>query len=395
MRKIPRNVFCLGVVSFLTDLSSEMILPVILPLFMRAQGIALPAIGLIEGVAESSSSLLKLGSGWLSDRVRHRKALVGVGYGLSTVVKPVFAFAGVWWHFLTIRFVERMGKGVRTAPRDALLAASVTQDTRGGAFGFHRAMDTAGAFFGLLSALVLVWVLKLEPEGFRPLFWIAFVPAALAVLVIVFFVREVPPPPAPDGEERRVRGPLSARFKAYLLVTGLFTLGNSSDAFLALRAEGLGLSTLRILLLMLAMNAVYAGLATHLGRLSDRIGRTRMLATSFLVYAAVYAGLAFAGAGWMLWPLFVVYGLYYAMAEGSFRAIVADLVPEHLRGYGYGLFHMVVGVVAVPSSVIMGWLWKAVGVEYAFSFGAVMALAAMILMLALVARPHASGLDQA
>jgi len=388
MPKIQRNVFFLGVVSFLTDLSSDMIIPVVLPLFMRAHGITLPVIGLVEGVAESTASLLKLASGWLSDRLGKRKALVAIGYAVSTVAKPLFALAGVWWHFLLIRFVERTGKGIRTAPRDALVAASAGEEARGVSFGFHRAMDTAGAFLGLLSALILVWALRLEPAGFRPLFLIAFVPALLAVLVVVFFVREHAPARA-EGEgrgERRIAA-LGPQFKCYLLVVGLFTLGNSSDAFLALRANSAGYSAPVVILLMLVMNGVYAGLATPFGGLSDRIGRRRILAASFLLYAGVYFGLGFTGHKALLWPLFAVYGVYYAMSEGALRAMVADLVPDAARGMGYGLFHMVVGVAAVPSSVIMGWLWQGMGVQWAFSFGAALALLATVLLLLLVRTP--------
>lgn len=388
MRRIPRNVFFLGLVSFLTDLSSEMIIPVVLPLFMRAQGIALPVIGLVEGVAESTASLLKLASGWLSDRLRRRKVLVAIGYAVSTVAKPVFALAGPWWHFLAIRFAERTGKGIRTAPRDALVAASVSRDSRGISFGFHRAMDTAGAVLGLLSALILVWMLKLEPEQFRPLFVIAFLPAFLAVLVVIFLVREHAPSQA-RAEERKDRGvgPLDPQFKCYLLIVGLFTLGNSSDAFLTLRADLAGYSAPLVILLMLVMNATYAGLATHLGGLSDRLGRRNMLAAGFAVYAGVYFGLAFAESKWLLWPLFAIYGVYYAMSQGALRAMVADLVPDVRRGMGYGLFHMVVGIAAVPASLVMGLLWKAAGVKYAFSFGAALALLAAVLLLLLIRKP--------
>ncbi len=390
MRKIPRNVFFLGLVSFLTDLSSEMIIPVVLPLFMKARGIALPMIGLVEGIAESTASLLKLASGWLSDRLRRRKALVTVGYAVSTVAKPLFALAGAWWQFLTIRFGERIGKGIRTAPRDALVASSVSPDSRGISFGFHRAMDTAGAFFGLLTALILVSVLKLEPAKFHLLFVIAFLPAFLAVMVVVFFVRERASP-GPTDEERKNRsmGPLSPQFKCYLVIAGLFTLGNSSDAFLTLRAgpDSAGYSAPFVILLMLVMNATYASLATPLGGLSDRVGRRNILAGSFAIYAGVYFGLAFARSNWLLWPLFAIYGIYYAMSQGALRAMVADLVPDVRRGTAYGLFHMVVGIAAVPASLVMGLLWKGLGVEYAFSFGAILALAAAVLLVVLIREP--------
>ncbi len=393
-RKISRNVVALGLVSFFTDLSSEMIIPVVLPLFMKAQGIAFPVIGLIEGVAESTASLLKLVSGWLSDRLGKRKALVAIGYGVSTVAKPLFAVAGVWWHFLAIRFSERIGKGIRTAPRDALVAASAAEGTRGVSFGLHRALDTAGAFMGLLSALVLVWVLKMEPQDFRLLFVIAFIPALVAVLLVILFVREATPPAGEDtAGEARAGGRLGPQFKWYLLIAGLFTLGNSSDAFLVLRADAVGFSAPFVIMLMLVMNAVEAVLATPIGSLSDRVGRKPILAGAFLVYAAVYFGLAFVGGKAWLWPLFAVYGVYYAMAEGGFRAMVADLAPANVRGLAYGLFHLVVGLAAVPASVIMGWLWDRVGVQYAFSFGAALAFVAMVLLLAVirVPKPAAAG----
>ena len=366
----------------MTDLSSEMILPVILPIFMRAKGISLPAIGVIEGVAESTSSLLKLASGWLSDRLKRHKSLVAVGYAVSALAKPLFAFCGAGWHFLAVRFAERSGKGIRTAPRDALVAASATPETWGLSFGFHRAMDTAGAFFGLLSALMLVWVLKLKPEQYRPLFFISFVPAALAVGVIVFCVRDhVPSRSHQEAAVDDRKEKLGFRFLWYLLVVGLFTLGNSSDAFLVLRVGDIGYSVPIALLLMLLMNAVDAALATHLGGLSDRIGRRHMLAIGFGVYSLVYLGLAFVTNIWAMIPLFAVYGLYYAISRAAFRAMVADLVPASLRGMAYGLFHMIVGIAALPASVIVGFLWKKIGVEYAFSFGAALAFLAAILLL--------------
>ena len=399
MRKIPRNVVWLGIVSFLTDLSSEMILPVILPLYMKSvlpPSIALPVIGLIEGVAEAVASLLKLVSGWLSDLLKRRKALVIAGYVVSACVKPLFAVASVWWHFLVIRFSERTGKGIRTAPRDALLAASVSPENRGISFGFHRALDTAGAFLGLLTALILVWALRMEPKDFKLLFFISFIPGILAVVVLAAAVRELAPP----AKEKR-SGPLvlTRPFIAYLIVIGIFTLGNSSDAFLVLRASDLFAgeghaperATLLVLCLMLAMNAVDAGLATWFGSLSDRLGRRNVLAFSFGIYALVYLGIALATQAWMLWALFALYGFYYAASHGAMTAFVADLVPDEGRGRAYGLFHTVVGIVALPASLIMGILYKILPkpqrMELAFVFGAALALIATVLLFVLVRSP--------
>jgi MFS family permease len=391
MRRISRNVFFLGVVSFLSDLSSDMVMPVVLPLFMRSQlgPAALPIIGLVEGLGDSAASLLRLLSGWLSDVFRKRKAIVIVGYSVSTLVKPVFALAGAWWHFLTLRFAERTGKGIRTAPRDALLAASVSPETRGISFGLQRAMDTAGAFCGVLSALILVWALSLEPKSFRPLFLISFFPGLLAVIVLALFVSEKAPAAPAEKGKGVSRFAFSRAFYYYLTVAGIFALGNSSDAFLVLRAKDLltdvGRSatqaTLLPFCLLLAMNAVDASLATWVGSLSDRIGRRSILVASFGIYALVYFGLAFADREWMLWVLFAVYGLYYATSHGLMKAIVADFVPDEGRGSAFGLFHMVTGIVALPASLIMGALYYKVGAAWAFSFGASLALVAAVLLL--------------
>lgn len=390
MKKLPRNISVLGLVSFLTDLSSEMIIPVILPLYMQALGVALPMIGLVEGAAESASSLLKLASGWFSDRIGKRKSLVGIGYLISSLSKPLFALAGVWWHFLGIRLIERTGKGIRTAPRDALIAASVDEHSRGVSFGFHRAMDTAGAFLGLLSALLLVWVLKMEPEDFAPLFVIAFIPAIIAVIILFVFAREKAP--TVNNVDEPADGPVfSSQYKLYILIVGLFTLGNSSDAFLAIRANDAGLSPPKVIGLMLVMNAVYASLATWFGGLSDRISRRGVLTVSFIIYAGVYFAIAFATEGWLLWPIFAIYGLYYALSRGALRAMVADMVIDRARGKAYGFFNMVQGIVAVPSSVIMGALWEYLGMPYAFSFGAALALIAALLLALFIREPSRNG----
>ena len=397
MRKIPRNVVWLGIVSFLTDLSSEMVLPVILPLYMKTF-VPPQAMGIIEGTAEAVASLLKLASGWLSDVLKKRKALVIAGYLTSSIMKPLFAIATSWWHFLIIRFMERTGKGIRTAPRDALLAASVSPENRGISFGFHRALDTAGAFMGLLTALLVVWLWKMEPKDFTILFYISFVPGILAVIVLAVAVREFAPP-VPKMQKEKQSGPvvLNRPFIAYLVVTGVFTLGNSSDAFLVWRAKDLftdaghadHIANMLVLCLMLAMNAVDASLATWFGSLSDRLGRRNVLAFSFSIYALVYLGIAFATHAWMLWILFAVYGLYYGASHGAQTAFVADLIPDEARGRAYGLFHTIVGIMAFPASAIMGVLYKVFGPQAAFSFGAVLAVIAVVLLFTIVQRPKA------
>jgi MFS family permease len=387
MRKISPNVLFLGLVSFLTDLSSEMIIPVILPLYMKSVlgPHALAIIGVVEGVGDSAASLLRLVSGWLSDVVKKRKALVIIGYAVSTVVKPFFAFASLWWHLLFLRFGERAGKGIRTAPRDALLAASVTAENRGVSFGIQRAMDTAGAFCGLLTALLIVWHYRLTPDKFPPLFIVAFFPALLAVIALAVLVREQPPRSVPAETETPVRAsPFNRTFILYVAIAGIFTLGNSSDAFLALRADQMGYSPAMIIGLLLVMNAVDAALATWFGALSDRIGRRNLLIASFGTYALVYFGFGFATHGWMLWPLFGVYGLYYAMSHGALRSVIADLVPDDARGRAYGLFHTVIGATALPASAIMGVLYAYAGFHVAFSFGGALALLAAILLLVFV-----------
>jgi MFS family permease len=390
---LPRNVWAVTATSFLTDVSSEMLFP-LLPLFLsNVLGAKTGVVGLVEGVAETTASLLKVVSGRLSDRIGRRKELAVAGYALSTLAKPLLLLARGWGAVLGIRFVERSGKGVRTAPRDALVADSIDPAQRGLAFGLHRAGDTAGAVVGLSIALVVVSALErdaltLTRSTFRTLVLISLVPAALAVIVLALLAREVPRQGRPaDGPCPAGAGPgLDRRFATFLLVMIVFTLGNSSDAFLVLRAQAAGLSVRAVLGMLISFNLVYTLASVPAGLLSDRIGRRRVIVAGWLVYAAIYLGFARVSAGWQAWALMTAYGAFYALTEGVAKAYVADLVPADRRGHAYGLFNAAVGLTALPASVIAGVLWQGVGGWPGFGpgapflFGAAMALGASALL---------------
>jgi MFS family permease len=390
-RRLPRNVWVLTAVSFLTDLSTEMIVH-LLPLFLaNVLGARTFTIGLIEGVAETTSSLVKLLSGRYSDRLGQRKWLTVAGYGLSTVAKPFLALANSWAAVLAIRFVERTGKGIRTAPRDALIADSIDAKQRGLAFGLHRAGDTAGAVLGLLVAILVIWQLQgaaptLTRPTFNTLVWISVIPAALAVLLLIAGVREVTSQTAKTESSRISWQALGRPFHRFLLIMLIFTLGNSADAFLILRAQAAGLALLSILGLLLLFNLVYTIVSGPIGSLSDRWGRRRVLLAGWLLYALVYLGFALAKQSWHLVILFVVYGIYYGFAEGIAKAFVADLVQKDQRGTAYGWFNGMIGLAALPASLIAGLLWQGVGswpgfgMAAPFLFGGVLALVAALLL---------------
>ncbi|RMH22602.1 MAG: MFS transporter [Acidobacteria bacterium] len=360
-----RNLWAVSWTSFLTDLSSEMVLNV-LPLYMAGPlGLKANVIGLIEGVAEATSSLLKVFSGWLSDRLRARKWLAVGGYAVSALSKPLFYVAGSGLSVGLVRFLDRVGKGVRTAPRDALLADSTARRERGWAFGLHRAADTAGAVLGLGIALLVVWRLQgtggtLSAETFRTIVLLSLVPGGLAVVVLAWLARDVPVSEPARRLPISWRG-LGRRFGLFVLIVGLFELGNSSDAFIVLLASERGLSVLGVLGMLLTMNLVYALTSTPGGMLSDRYGRRRMILVGWSFYALIYLGLGLAGSGAQVWLLVALYGLYYGLSYGTARALVADLVPGELRGTAYGTYTAVLGLLDVPASVIAGVLWHGVG----------------------------------
>jgi MFS family permease len=374
--KLGRNVMALSAVSFLTDVSSEMIYP-LLPVFLTAVlGANASFIGAIEGAAETTAALLKLASGWWSDRVRKRKPLVVLGYGIATFMRPLVAIAQSATQVLLIRVADRVGKGIRNAPRDALIAESVHPSIRGKAFGFHRAADHAG---GVLGPLIAFAVLTYNLAPIRTVFWLAAIPGVLSFLVLVAFVREIPrAPDAPAGTGPDLTLPLGGRFWRVLGVIFVFTLGNSTDAFLLLRANQLGVPIALAPILWAALHVVKSISSTPGGALSDRIGRRPTLIMGWALYAAVYLGFARATVAWQAWALFLVYGLYFGLTEGSERALIADLVIPERRGTAYGWFNLAIGLGALPASLLFGWVWDHAGAPTAFAMGAGLALAAAL-----------------
>ncbi|MBI2092141.1 MAG: MFS transporter [Deltaproteobacteria bacterium] len=373
MKKIlgfSKPVFVLGVVSLLTDLSSEMIYP-ILPLFLaNVIGASTTFIGLIEGIAESTASLLKVFSGWLSDKLNKRRQLILSGYGLSSVVKPFLALATSGWHVLGLRFADRLGKGIRGAPRDALIADATEPSERGKAFGFHRAMDTVGAILGPAATFM---ILPFFDHTYRPLFLIAAIPALAAVAVIIFSVKDMPR--ISNEAVKNIQGSkkFDASFIILLGIIAIFTLGNSSDAFLILRAQNVGIKPLHIPILWLFFNLIYTVVSVPAGKLSDIIGRKRIIFTGFIVYSACYAGFAFASEWWHAWALFGIYGIYYGTTEGVIKAYISDIVSAEVRATSFGIYNFVTGIILFPANLLTGWIWKAYGATYAFGLGAVLA----------------------
>ena len=375
----PRgNVLALAAVSFLTDASSEIIAP-LLPLFLVGTlGASVQMVGVIEGAAEAVAALLKVASGWWSDRVSRRKPLIVLGYGLASLVRPMVAVAQTGAHVLAIRLTDRVGKGIRGAPRDALLAASVPAEQRGRAFGFHRAADHAGAVVGPLVALACLQWLGMPV---RQVFWVAAVPGALAVMVALVLVKEEQPAVRAVPVRRPAeRVALPTRFWAGIAPVVLFTLGNSTDAFLLLRASQLGVPTALIPLLWVALHVVKSASSTPGGALSDRVGRRPLIVAGWLLYAAVYAGFAVAEAQWHAWALFAVYGAVFGLTEGSEKALVADLVAPAQRGTAFGWYHGLVGAAALPASVLFGYVWDRYSAGVAFTMGAGLAVGAAIWM---------------
>ena len=382
-QKLPRNVKALGVVSLMADVASEMIYP-LLPLFLSTViGASATAIGAIEGLAESTSSLLKLASGWWTDRAKRRKPLVIAGYTISAIARPLVAIAASAGHVLAVRMTDRTGKGLRTSPRDALLADSTDPSVRGRAYGFHRALDNAGAVIGPLLAWFLYELMHVE---IRSVFLWSAVPGLLSVVVLVWFVREPkqvePAPKAKDSTSE----PLGAPFWKYISVLFVFTLGASSDAFVLLRARELGVAVATIPLLYAVLNVVKTLSSTPGGSLSDRLGRRPVIIAGWALYALVYLGFAMAHVQWQAWALFVAYGFFFGLTEGTEKALVADLVPAGRRGTAFGWYNFAVGIAALPASLVFGFVWDRFGSATAFGIGAGVAGAAAVGLLAIVPR---------
>jgi MFS family permease len=390
LRSLPRNVWAVSLTSFFMDISSEMVIN-ILPLFLfNVLGVRTSIIGLIEGIAEATASVLKLFSGWLSDRTHGRKWLAVAGYGLSAITKPFFLVASSWEAVAVVRWVDRVGKGIRTAPRDALVADSVQENQRGLAFGFHRAADTAGALLGILIALAAVWIVQanavdLSEKTFHVVVWLSLLPAFIAVLTLIVGAKDV----AVASQRAAPRFAFKALGKPYMVfmvIVGIFTLGNSSDAFLVLRAQNLGMNVTGVLIMLAVFNLIYSLVSTPAGGLSDRIGRRTLIVGGWLVYGLIYLGFGLARSSLQIGVLYALYGLYYGLAYGASNALIADLVAENVRGTAYGTYNAMIGVIAFPASVIAGVLWqgmsgwKGFGPSAPFLFGAAMSLLATFLM---------------
>jgi len=379
---INRNIVALGLTSLFTDVSSEMIIPV-LPLFVTGTlKASVASLGVIEGVAESTAALLRLASGWLSDRIGRRKPFLIFGYGLSSVAKAALALAGSWPAVLGLRFSDRVGKGLRNPPRDALIADSVEPCHLGRAFGFHRALDTLGAAIGPLVAFAMLGAF---PGDYRRVFLVSALPAALALVVLATLVR------APRHEAGRARRSLregarelGAPFYRFLAVAGLFSLASSSTAFLLLLASRVGFASRAVPLLYLLYNLVYAALSWPVGILSDRVGRRPMLLAAYLVFAGIYGALAWRAQPGPVVTGFALLGVHSALLEGSQRSLVGDLAPAGSRAMAFGLYYTVVGAALLPASAVAGWLWDRAGARATFALDAALALAAALLFAVLL-----------
>jgi len=385
-KSLPRNVLALSFVSLLNDTSSEIIYP-LLPAFLALSLGASPfAIGLIEGFAESVASLLKLFSGYLSDRFGKRKLPVLLGYSLAAMTRPFLGFVTSWPQVLVVRMTDRVGKGIRGAPRDALIADSVPVKERGFAFGFNRAADHLGAVFGPVAAFILLSIFALDTQNptlaeYQNVFLFASVPVVLGLLVIIFFVKEKSIPAAidPSPPSLSLAG-FDGNFKRFLVVIALFTLSNSTDAFLLLRAADAGVSPVMLPLLWMTLHVSKVISSLIGGDLSDKLGRKAVIGAGWLIYAVVYLGFAFVDSAWQVWVLFIIYGAYFGLTEGVEKAFVADMVPDNKRGTAYGLYNLAFGITVFPASLLFGLIWNQYGASTAFLASACVSVVAILLL---------------
>lgn len=384
--RLPRNVLALSLVSLLNDTSSEIIYPLLPTFLFLALGASPFAIGAIEGAAESTASILKLFSGYISDRFQKRKLLVFIGYALATLTRPFLAFAASWQQVLFVRLTDRVGKGIRGTPRDALLSLAVPPEKRGLAFGFNRAADHLGAVFGPIIASALLYFYAANAanptkEEYKSVFLVASVPVILGLFVIIFLVKDEK---VETGEKAKINFSLKgfdANFKRFLFVIALFTLSNSTDAFLLLRARDAGIATaaLPLLWMVLHVSKVISSLVG--GNLSDKLGRKKLIFSGWILYALVYAGFAFVDSAQQAWALFIIYGVYFGLSEGAEKALVADLVPAEKRGTAFGLYNLAFGVTVFPASLLIGALWSEFGATTAFLVSAVISVCAATIFL--------------
>jgi MFS family permease len=390
--KMPKNVIWLSLAAMFNDMSGE-IIGRALPLFLAGTlGISKSVIGLIEGFADTTSSLLKILSGWYSDKWGRRQRITALGYSLTTVSRPLLLLASNWAVPFVSRFLDRAGKGIRTSPRDALIADSVSPEMRGRAFGLHRALDPLGAVIGALGAALLLWSFSgsdtifksgvtISEDVFKWLVIIGSIPTIISALIVIALVKEVARPPSVSKAPTRLFAVGNdRRFNRYLLFTIIFTLGASSDAFLLLRAQSLGVSAAEIFLMIAALNLVTTLSAYPAGVLSDKLGRKTVIVAGWIFYALMYASFAFANEGWHMWLCFTGYGLFYGLTEGVEKAYVADLVLPDKRGSAFGLYNGAIGLMLLPASLIAGLLWQAFGPQAPFLFGASVATLGALLL---------------
>ncbi len=367
-----RNVFISGLVSFFMDISSEMIYPLV-PLFLaNVLGVNKSVIGLIEGIAESTASLLKVFSGWFSDRIGNRKWLMAVGYGISAISRPIIALAATWHHVMGFRFMDRFGKGIRTAPRDAIIAEASETTYMGRAFSFHRSLDTMGAVIGPALAFFLLGIFS---NDYRKVFWLSMIPGIIAVLLIIFFITEkkkvfsVKPAERPKLTMKH----FDWRFKSFVLIAGIFAIGNSSDVFLILRAQQIGIPTVMIPVVYLLFNLIYSLSAIPAGIAADRFGRKRVILLGFILFAVLYYGFAIASDTKAIWILFGFYGLFMGLTEGIQKAFLATIIPQDFKATAFGVYNTVIGIAMFPASLVGGWLWDNISPSATFYFGAITA----------------------
>ncbi|MBI5640279.1 MAG: MFS transporter [Nitrospirae bacterium] len=378
-----KNVTVAGLISFFMDVSSEMIYPLV-PLFLtNVLGVNKSVIGLIEGIAESTASLLKVFSGWFSDRIGNRKWLMAAGYGISTLSRPIVALASGWHQVLGARFIDRFGKGVRTAPRDAIIAESADRTHLGRAFGFHRAMDTMGAVVGPALAF---FFLGLFSNDYRRVFWLSMVPGAIAVLLIIFFISEKKKASAAHADRPKLTlNHFDWKFRFFVVIAGIFAFGNSSDVFLILRAQQVGVSTVMIPVVYLIFNLVYSLSSIPAGVAADRFGKKRVILMGFVLFAFLYYGFAIASGTRVIWILFGLYGLFMGLTEGIQKAFLATIIPQDFKATAFGVYNTIVGLAMLPASLIGGWLWDYVSPSATFYFGATTAAVSAVLFIVFIA----------
>jgi len=395
-RYLSGNVFALSLVSLLNDTSSEIIYPLLPAFLFLTLGASPFYIGIIEGFAESVASVLKLFSGYLSDKFDKRKFPVFFGYALSSVVRPLLAFVGSWQAVFAVRLTDRIGKGIRGAPRDAILADSVAPEKRGLAFGFNRAADHLGAVIGPVIAFILLSYIANDPKNptardYSQVFLFASIPVVLGLFVIIFFVKEEKRPPH-EIQENLTPIKLSLKefdgnFKRFLITLSLFTLSNSTDAFLLLRAEQTGIAPAVLPLLWMVLHFSKVIFSLIGGDLSDKFGRKTLIFSGWIIYALVYAGFAFVTETWQTWALFIIYGMYFGLTEGVEKALVADLVSNEKRGTAYGFYNLAFSITVLPASIIFGALWTYYGASTAFLISAFISICAAVLLLSVQTKP--------